>query len=139
VKVVNVDERPDFVGGAIGGAILGFVFALFALLIGLVRAVIYLATDGALPALRPEDTVMLAYYVGGFIVAGTVVGAAGVFFPSRAATYGRFALGGMVVMLAIVLGDGEAFTTIDSFDWGMIIVLGAVFGMAAARGWLGGS
>jgi len=135
----DMNGRVDaFLKGALGGGVLGIAFAAMATVIGVLRAAFHFFSTGSLPQLRPEDVSALMYYFGGFLVAGVVVGSVGVFLPGRQATYGRFALGGMVVMLAVLMGEGEGLTTIDSFDWGMVVVLGGLFGAAAARGWLHG-
>ena len=121
--------------GALEGAGVGFVFAVCLIGIGLLRALLALVSGRHLAALTGQDARLLAFYVGGFVVAGGLIGAAGPFLPGRVGTYARFVFGGMVVVLAIVIGDQGSLAATDSMDWIFIPVLGTVFGLAAAYGW----
>ena len=117
------------------GAAWGGVLAGICLLVGLIRAVLFLATGGSTAALKSEDLHLLGFYVGGFIAAGGLVGALRPFMSSRLGVYGVLALGGVVVMNTIAAAD-KGFAAMDRVDWTAMTVIGAIFGLAGAYGFL---
>jgi hypothetical protein len=95
-----------------------------------------MATRGhvALPTwqeLRP-----LAFYVGGFSIAG---GFLGLVRPTgRVGVYAGCACAGAIVAIMIMLGDPSLSSSHDA-DWVIFPLLGALLGCAAAYGFLGQS
>lgn len=70
------------------------------------------------------------------MAAGVLIGA---FWPALRGTASKtlvFMLGGVVMMFFIVVGDEGSVAAIDTADRIFIIVLGIVFGAAAAYGYL---
>jgi hypothetical protein len=133
---VKTTSRQVALRGALEGAGVGFVFAALLIGVGVLRALIVKASGRHLAPLTAQDARLLAFYVGGFVVAGSLIGTAAPFFPGRFGTYARFVFGGMVLVLAIVIGDQQNLGALDGIEWIIVPVLGTVFGLAAAYGWL---
>jgi peptidoglycan/LPS O-acetylase OafA/YrhL len=117
-------------GSAVGG-----VAALLALGVGLSRAGVSLLSGGPGTPLTADDTRMLAFYVGGFVIAGALVGALRPDHGRRARGYAVFCLGGAVVMLAICVADRGSPAALHGFDVAMVTFLGPLLGAAFAHGW----
>jgi hypothetical protein len=131
-------SRHAVLRGAVEGAGIGFLSAFACIGIGLVRAAFVLLSGRHLAPLTAQDARLFAFYVGGFVIAGVLIGAAGPFLPGRVGTYARFAFGGMVVTLAIVMGDQGSIAATDTADWIFVLFFGPLFGFAAAYGYLRG-
>ena len=124
-----------FGSGVARGAVVGLVVGILFMAVGAVRAVMFLARGGKLSAISADDLRLGAYYVGGFGLAGAVVGGLLRRFPGSLGTYVIFALGGIVVMTAIMAGDKGGLAANDAFDWIVLLALGAGFGLAFGHGW----
>jgi len=124
ISVSNMPRRAA--RGAIAGAALGAVF----LAVGLVRGATYLVSGGHIAQLSQSDGRVMAYYAGGFTIAGTLLGAAWPLFRGR--DYLALALGGAVVGAAIVLGKAGTAPPKMS-QW--IIGIGVGAGIGWAAGW----
>lgn len=121
---------------AAAGAAVGLAFSILALGVGVVRALFVLASGAHVTGPSSGDIRLLAFYVGGFMAAGVLIGA---FWPALRGTASKtlvFMLGGVVMMFFIVVGDEGSVAAIDTADRIFIIVLGIVFGAAAAYGYL---
>jgi hypothetical protein len=77
---------------------------------------------------------LAAYYVGGFGLAGAVVGGLLPSLRGPVGTNALFACAGMIVMTAIMASDG-GLKAHDRVDWLSLLPLGAVFGLAFGYGW----
>ena len=115
--------------GALGGA----VIAGFALVVGLGRIVLALLSGRPTEAVSGADVRLLAFYVGGFVLAGALVGMLRTFVTSTVGMFGAMALGGVVVMCTIAVAD-EGLAAMTRGDWIMMTVLGIIFGCAGAYG-----
>ena len=125
----------DFVRNVGWGAAAGAAFAAVCLLVGAGRLGLALLSGATIEALTWADARLMIFYVGGFILAGAVVGALRPFLQSASAIYSAMALGGAIVMNAIAIADqGLAAMTLG--DWTAMTVIGAFFGCAAAYGFL---
>ncbi|HEY9225638.1 MAG TPA: hypothetical protein VIP11_03255 [Gemmatimonadaceae bacterium] len=116
------------------GALIGVGVGSIFIVVGLLRAGLFLLTGGRLSALSANDARIAVFYLGGFGLAGALVG---VLLP-RARTavriYAAFALAGMVVVIAIMAAAKGGLTSHDRLDWFLFMSTGAVFGCAAAYG-----
>ena len=131
-------SRFDVAGAGLDvarGAGIGLVIGLLFMGVGFLRAVLLLLTGGKLAALSLDDLRFAVFYLGGFGLAGAVVGGLLPRFRGAVATYVCFAFGGMVVMAAIMAGDKGDLASNDRSDWLALMTLGAVFGLAAGHGW----
>jgi hypothetical protein len=122
--------------GAIYGALFGCIMAVLAIGVGLVRALALTLSGGTVAGLTRDDVRLLAFYVGGFIVAGVVAGALGPLLPGRFGTYVRFATGGIVGMIAIAVAIDGSLEALDTAEWILVSTTGVVFGLAGAYGYL---
>lgn len=121
--------------GAVVGAALGIAF----LALGLAAFGLTVAfSDRSADPIRAHDLVQMAAYVSGFALAGAVVGAVRPLERGRAAVYGAMAMGGAIVMNIIAISD-EGFAGMDRLDWFAMSAIGALFGLAGARGFLSGA
>jgi hypothetical protein len=118
--------------GALFGALLGVVF----IGIGALRAMVALLSGTRIQALTAADVRPLVFYIGGFGAAGALLGATRPLLRTRAATYAGFAIGGAIVMIAIMAGDEGGLASINPTEWVVIPLAGALLGCAFARGWL---
>ena len=117
--------------GAFGGACL----AGFALGVGLLRAV-YARLSGIEVSFDLEHVRVLAAYIAGFVVAGTLVSVLLPALRRKRSKRAVFALAGMIVAGAVVIGmKGLAVWTAP--DWVAVLGLGPFFGLAVASGFLG--
>jgi hypothetical protein len=123
--------RNALLGAAIGAAAGGVL-----LLIGAGRAVLVLLGGGRLAPLVASEARLMTAYVGAFALGGALMGAARPFLNSRLAVYAMLALAGAVVMNIIAIGD-NGLAAHDTVDWVVMSLVGAIFGLAGARGFLG--
>ena len=115
------------------GALVGAAVAGACLIVGVLRAVTAIILHRYKPApFTSDDVKVLAYYVGGFTVAGILVSAIWPLLTSRVARYLAFSLAGIVVMVAILAAEGGLLAHGRS-DWIIAILLGILFG--CAFGW----
>lgn len=122
--------------GGFYGALVGLGGAVFCLAVAALRALVAILGGQRFAPPSGSDARLLAFYVGGFVVAGVVAGAAGPLLPGRFGTYLRFAVGGMVVVLAIAIASAGSLSAMGTADWIMVPALGTAFGCAAAYGYL---
>jgi hypothetical protein len=121
----------------IRGASLGLLMGALCIGVGIVRWIVFLLSGEKLTAVSFGDLRVAAFYVGGFALAGAVVGGLLPRFRGSLATYVSFALGGMVVAATIVAGGGiDGLTSNGALDWIGPMAIGAVLGIAAVHGWL---
>ena len=117
------------------GATLGAAAGTLLVCVGLIRVVIALLAGGRIGAPGARDLRLLAFYVGGFAVGGAVFGALRPLLRGTAGVYDGCMLVGVIVMLAIALGDKGSLRALDTFDWVVLPALGVLFGGAAAWGY----
>jgi hypothetical protein len=116
-------------GASVGGAV-----ACFAIGVGLLRAG-FAVLRGTNVSFELDDVRMLATYVGGFVVAGMTVSAVWPALRRKRSRQAALALAGMIVAAAVVIGmEGLAVWTVP--DWIIVLVLGPMFGLAFASGFL---
>ena len=127
----------DFLRNTGMGAAVGAVFAGFGLVIGAGRIVLALLSGATMDAMTWADARLMGFYIGGFVLAGTVVGALRPFLQSATAVYVAMALGGAIVMNTIAIAD-QGLDAMSRGDWIAMTMLGALFGCAAAYGFLRG-
>ena len=121
---------------ALRGARLGALVGLAFIGIGLIRGVALLLGGDRPSAPTLADLRMFGFYVGGFALAGGLLGA--VRLPERGRTgilLGCMA-GGVVVMLAIQAGSEGGLGGMHSADWIALPAIGALLGAAGAFGFL---
>lgn len=123
-------HRSILLGAAIGVA-LGSLF----LLIGLAGFTLAVLTGSTIQPISGEDVRMMIIYVGGFGLAGAFVGMVRPLLQSHGAIYLAMAVGGAVVMNTLAIGD-KGFSGVDSGDFVAMTLLGGMFGIAAAYGFL---
>ena len=117
------------------GALYGFVVSLVFLGIGLIRAVIAIASGKHMNPLTAQDARLLLFYVGGFTAAGALVGTLAPLLRTKFSIYLGASLAGIVVMFAIAVGDKGSLSALDGFDYVAMPLLGVLFGCAGAYGW----
>jgi hypothetical protein len=128
--------RPDLARNVLLGAALGAGLGGIFLVIGLARFALFLVRGGSAQPITWADVRPMAYYVGGFALAGAFVGLVRPFLRHRAAAYAAMAVGGAIVMNVIAISD-KGITGMEGVDWLAMTLIGAVFGLAGARGFLG--
>ena len=116
------------------GAALGVAAGTLLVGVGLLRAALFLLGGGRIAAPEAAELRMLAFYVGGFGAGGALIGALRPLLRGTAGAYVGCMLAGVVVMLAIVLGDKGSLEAADPFELMLFSALGATFGAAAAHG-----
>jgi len=116
------------------GLIAGAAVGALCLAVGAIRAVLYLISGGDLAGLSPDDVRLMAFYVGGFTLAGASIAAAWPLFRGPVGEYTGFAIGGVIVGIAIVFADPGVKAAHRS-DWIIGVVVGAGLGCAFAYGW----
>ena len=121
------------------GAALGSGAGVLLVSVGLVRAAALLLGGGRLEPVEARDLRGLAFYVGGFGTGGALFGALRPVLRGRAGVYTGCMLVGVVVMLAIALGDKGSLAALDAVDWVVLPGMGVLFGCAAAYGWTRGT
>jgi dipeptide/tripeptide permease len=124
----------DF-GRRIGlGALVGVAVAGACIAVGILRAGVAIILRRYVP--RPptsDDVKVLAYYVGGFAIAGILVSAIWPLLTSRFARYVGFSLAGIVVMVVILAAEKGGLRAHGRSDWVITVLLGIFFG--CAFGW----
>ena len=104
--------------------------------IGAIRILFAVLGGERIAAPSRDDIQMIVFYVGGFAVAGAIIGLLRPLIRSRLGAYLAAMLGGIIVMGAIVRSDAPSFAAIDAMDWAFVIGSGMFFGAAAAWGFL---
>ena len=116
------------------GALVGAAVAAVCLLVGLLRALIATILRRYRPTpLTAAEVKVLAYYVGGFVVAGMLISAIWPLLTTRFARYLGFSLAGIVVMVAILASESGGLLRHRLSDWIIAVLLGIFFG--CAFGW----
>ncbi len=113
---------------------MGLVVGLLLIGVGVLRAGLFLLTGGHLAALSADDVRLVVYYLGGFGLAGAVVGPLIPRMRTRVGTYVVFSFAGMIVMAAIMASDNGGLRRQALVDWLWMMPLGAAFGCAFAYG-----
>jgi hypothetical protein len=132
--VLDIGPYPNAATRIGKGAFYGSVVGLALLAIGLVRALVAVVFGHTLESLTAADLRPGLFYLGGFAVAGATLGLAVPLFRYTLGVYLGGCFAGMIVMLAIALGDDPAAISTGRLDWFPIIGLGAFFGCALAFG-----
>lgn len=117
------------------GAGIGVVVGTLLIGVGVLRAAAFLLTGGHLSAPSSEDARLAAFYIGGFGLAGAVIGAVLPRLRSVVGLYVAFGAAGMIVMTAIMASEKGGLKAHDRIDWMLLMPLGAMFGCAFAYGW----
>lgn len=120
---------------AIRGGGLGLLVGVLLIGVGVARAALLLLTGGQLSAISSDDLRLAVYYVGGFGIAGAVLGALLPRLRGNLATHALFAGAGMIVMVAIMASGTGGLRAHDRVDWWFLLPLGAAFGLAFGYGW----
>ena len=116
------------------GAAIGAAFGVVLVLVGMARAALALIGGAQLKDLDKSDVRMLAFYVSGAAVAGTVVSLLQPLMRGRISRYLGYAIGGAffgVGLVAGVIGLEKA----DVIDWLVGMVIGVIAGCAVGNGW----
>ena len=122
--------------GQVGrGAALGLLAGALMIGVGIARAAYFLLRGGHLSAISYDDLRLVIYYMGGFGVAGGLLGLLLPRYQGVVATRVLFAVAGMVVMTAIAASDAGGLRAHDRIDWLFLLPLGAIFGLAFGWTW----
>ena len=124
----------DVVQRAGRGTVAGVAVAAPCLVVGLIRAGVYFLSGGHVAAFSPGDVRLVAFYIGGFMLAGALIAAAWPAFRGRTGEYVAFALGGCIVGVAIIFAE-PGVRAARASDWVIGVVVGAGLGCAFAYGW----
>jgi hypothetical protein len=123
------------------GSMLGSLLAACLIAVGLIRLLGVLLV-AFFRGVHPQFTLStwrdvrpFAYYVLGFALAGSLIGVLSPWLRRAGAVYAAAAVGGMIVMTLVVAAD-KGLNAAQRSDWLIVVVLGTVFGGAAAWGWL---
>jgi hypothetical protein len=116
------------------GALAGGALGILCILVGVMRALFFVATGGDIAPLSPDDVRLLAFYVVGFIVAGTLVSAIWPLLGSGLAQYLGFSLAGAVVGIAVIAGEKGGLAAHEPAQWIIGILVGVFLGCAFAYG-----
>lgn len=103
--------------------------------IGLIRAFFVVLGGRRIEALAGKDLRVLAFYVGGFAIGGATFGALRPLLRGTVGIYVGCMLVGVIVMLAIALGDQGKLGALDAVDWVALPAMGMLFGGAVAYGY----
>lgn len=117
--------------GAAGGAALGAL----ALLFGLARFMLFVLSGGKAQTLGWVDIRPVAFYIGGFCLAGAFIGLVRPMLRGRVAVCAVMAIGGAIVMNTIAVSDA-GIAGMHRIDWIAMTVAGALLGLAGAYGLL---
>ncbi len=134
-QIRPTDPSVSIFKNAASGALVGAAFAGFCLLVGLGRIVFVLLSGRTMEAVSWDDARLLAFYVGGFVLAGAVVGVLRPLLRSGAAMFGAMALGGAIVTNTIAIAE-KGLYSMSRVDWIAMTIMGALFGCAAAYGFV---
>jgi len=128
--------RSDTVGRRfLLGAALGVSIGVCLIGIGVLTALIILVTGGHLEPLTTEDWRVMGSYVAGFSLIGGILTAVRIHERGRGILYLGYMVGGVIVMLAIAIGD-QGWKGLALVDWIVLSAIGLLFGAAAAHGHL---
>jgi hypothetical protein len=116
------------------GALLGLGAGILLVGVGIARIAVFLLGGGRLAAIDAGDVRALTFYVGGFGAGGALIGALRPLLHGKGGVYVGCMLAGIVVMLAIAVGDKGSLSALDGVDWVAMPLMGMVFGSAAAYG-----
>jgi hypothetical protein len=116
------------------GALLGIGAGILLVGVGVARIAVFLLSGGRLAELEADDVRILVFYVGGFGAGGALIGALRPLLRGKGGVYVGCMLAGIVVMLAIAIGDKGRLSALDGVDWVAMPLMGMVFGSAAAYG-----
>lgn len=117
------------------GAGLGALLATVCLLVGLGNFALHRLLGASIEPMSGDDARMVFYYVGGFVLAGALVGVLRPALATPGAIYVVLAMGGAIVMNALAIADG-GIAGIDLAEIAAMTLIGAAFGVALAYGWL---
>jgi len=117
------------------GAALGVGIGVCLIGLGVLRALIILATGGHLEPLTADDWRVLGSYAAGFSLVGGILTAVRIHERGRGILYLGYMVGGVIVMLAIAIGD-QGWKGLALVDWIVLSAIGLLFGAAAAHGHL---
>ena len=127
----NLSRMPQNAAvGALVGACVGVAF----IGVGVLRAGVAVVAGEHFRPLSSSDARLLAFYVIGFAVGGAAYGMVRAVFTKTLGLVMGFMLGGVVVMFAIMVGDEGSFAALDQMDVVFGVIMGIVFGAAAAIG-----
>jgi hypothetical protein len=116
------------------GALLGIGAGFLLVGVGVARAAVFLLGGGRLAELEADDVRKLVFYVGGFGAGGALIGALRPMIRGKSGVYVACMLAGMVVMLAIAIGDKGRLSALAGVDWVALPMMGIFFCSAAAYG-----
>jgi uncharacterized membrane protein YadS len=117
------------------GALIGAAVGALCIGVGLVRALVAVGFGAHVSALTSGDTRVLVYYVGGFTIAGVLVTTIWPRLTTKFSRYVGFSLAGIVVTLAILVGEKGGLKSLDRVDLIASLLLGILFGCAFAYGY----
>jgi hypothetical protein len=124
------DSYRSILRSALAGVGGGVALALVFLSFGIIRALF----SGRAMSLSPQDVRMVSYYIGGFGLAGGIVGIFHPYFRTRAGSYWIFSLAGVIVGLMIGVAKEGRLTALTPFDVVLSATLGPLYGCAFAYG-----
>lgn len=127
--------QPSLSHRVIASAGYGIALGVLLVVVGIVRAVVFLLTGGSLESLDGDELRGLAFYVGSFGVGGAIFGALRFHRWGKVGTYAGCMLVGTIVMFAIGAADEGGIGALDRLDWIALTTMGLFFGAAAAFGW----
>jgi hypothetical protein len=122
------DSYRSILRSALRGVGGGAALALIYLSVGIVRALF----EGGAMSHSPQDARMASYYIGGFGLAGGIVGIFHPYLRTRAGSYWLFSIAGVIVVLAIVVAQEGHLTALTRAV--LSATLGPLFGCAFAYG-----
>ena len=117
-----------------GGGI-GLIVGALLVSVGMARAAFFALRGGHLSDISSDDLRFVIYYVGGFGLAGAVLGVMLPRYPGAVATRVLFAVAGMIVTTAIAASDTGGLRAHDHIEWLFLLPLGAIFGLAFGWTW----
>jgi len=131
-----MERNRSWVHNALRGTALGALVGIALIGIGVIRALVTLLGGGRFAPFTNADWRLLVFYVGGFAFVGGILGAVRIQERGRTAIVFGAMAAGIVVMFAFVAGDKGGLSGMDRLDWIVLPALGALFGAAAAYGYL---
>jgi hypothetical protein len=117
------------------GAAFGTTAGALFVAVGLLRAAASLLGGGRIEGPSAHDLGGIAFYIGGFGTGGALFGALRPLLPGKGGVYAGCMLVGVIVMLAIAVGDKGSLAALDAVDWVVMPAVGMLFGAGAAFGW----
>ncbi|MGH7603755.1 MAG: hypothetical protein ACRENK_07140 [Gemmatimonadaceae bacterium] len=116
--------------GALGGGVVG----VLCILVGVIRGLFFIAREGHIAPVSPDELRLLAFYVTGFIVAGILISAIWPVLSSGLAQYLGFSLAGVIVTSALLASDKGGVAAHEVSDWVIAVLVGVIMGCAFAYG-----